>query len=62
MQDIVIIYASWPPDPDILRIHRLGQQAGGKKSIGDFLLFTQFIAFDRLYLIAAMAIGGLDRI
>jgi hypothetical protein len=31
---------SWPPNPDILRIHRLGQQTGGKKRIGDFLLFT----------------------
>jgi hypothetical protein len=32
--------ASRPPDFNILRIHRLGQQACGKKCVGDFLLFT----------------------
>ena len=54
MQNIVIIHASRPPDSDILRIHRLGQQAGGKKCIGDFLLLTQLVAFDRLYLICLL--------
>ncbi|MNR11158.1 hypothetical protein D3C85_1274460 [compost metagenome] len=55
-----ITHNSWPPNPDILRIHRFGQQAGGKKRIGDFLLFTQLAAFYRLYLIAAMGVGALD--